>query len=94
MEKSVYNYPNPAEGSSTKIHFIVSQLADVSVTIYDMSGQIVEKLSLNSQAQPLIDSEIEWRLDGIASGIYSARVEAVNNDGKREHAFCKIAVIK
>lgn len=94
VEKSVYNYPNPAEGNSTKIHFVVSQLADVSVTIYDMSGQIVEKLNLNSQAQPLIDSEVEWRLDGIASGVYSARVEAVTDDGKREHAFCKIAVIK
>ncbi len=91
---SVYNYPNPTEGRETAIHFIVSKPADITIKIYDMSGQVVDELSSGMQAQPMIDNEIEWNLDGIESGVYMARVEAVSDDGKREHSFCKIAVIK
>jgi len=41
----------------------------------------------------MIDNEVTWNLDGIESGVYNARLEAVGNS-KREYKFFKIAVIK
>jgi len=91
VQELVYNYPNPTEGNFTTIHYFVNYPADIYIKIYDLSGEVIDEI--RTVGQPLIDNEVIWNLDGIESGVYNARLEAVGN-GKREYKFFKIAVIK
>lgn len=91
VKESVYNYPNPTEGNSTTIHYFVRYPADIFIKIYDLSGEVIDEI--RSVGLPMVDNEVPWNLDGIESGVYNARLEAVGN-GKREYKFFKIAVIK
>ncbi len=91
VKELVYNYPNPTEGNFTTVHYFVNYPADIHIKIYDLSGEVIDEI--RTVGQPLIDNEVIWNLDGIESGVYNARLEAVGN-GKREYKFFKIAVIK
>lgn len=88
---SVYNYPNPTEGQSTTIRYTIGQEADVTIRIFDLSGDLVAELPGTGFAHT--ENEIVWDLSQVASGIYLCRVEA-KRGGQREMAFCKIAVVK
>jgi hypothetical protein len=87
-----YNYPNPVYESTTAIRFFVSEDADVSIKIYDLSGGKVDQL--HTLANGGFDNEIIWNVSSIQSGIYLARIEAKSITGKVESAIIKIAVVK
>ena len=91
VKKSVYNYPNPARGGQTMIHYVVNESCTIRVRIYNLAGELVAELG--DGAAPIVDNEVIWQLDNVSSGVYMARVEADNGTTK-EHAFCTIAVIK
>jgi len=91
VDNSVYGYPNPTEGNSTMIHFVVNYESQIKIEIYDLTGELVTEL--HSAGSPQVDNEVVWNLVDVESGVYLARVQASAN-GRSEHAICKIAVIK
>jgi hypothetical protein len=89
--KSVYNYPNPTEGTSTTIRYTLNAPASVKIKIYDIAGDYVDELTGSGFAPAA--NEVQWSLADVQSGVYLARVEAVGED-QTEVAIIKIAVIK
>ena len=87
-----YNYPNPVFGNETNIHYYVAEDAKINIKIFDLAGDFVAEL--NDNAKGGMDNETIWKLDGIQSGVYIARVEATGNSGKTESNIIKIAIIK
>ncbi len=90
--EKAYNWPNPVYGNETNIRYFVSEDSDVSIKIFDISGDLVA--NLNSKATGGFDNETKWNVSGIQSGVYYARIEAKSNSGKTANKLIKIAVIK
>ena len=88
--KRVYNYPNPNSGNSTKIRYYLNEAAHVTIRIFDASGMPVTEFDGPGQAG--VDNEIEWNVEGIASGVYLCRVKAVS-DTRSESRIIKIMVV-
>ena len=88
---SVYNYPNPTQGSATTIRYSLGQEAEVRIRIYDLAGDLVDEFPGTGHAHT--ENEVDWDLAGVASGVYLCRVEA-RGSGATQTAFCKIAVVK
>lgn len=90
-KKMVYNYPNPTEGNATTIRYYLRDAADVSIRIYDMSGELVKEFPGPGLAR--VENEVIWDLSQVQSGVYLARVNA---KAERESgtAIIKIAVVK
>jgi hypothetical protein len=87
----VYNYPNPTEGNSTTIRYLLNSQAEVAIKIYDLAGELVDELAGPGFGQA--ENEVDWRLDNIESGVYLARVEA-RTDTDSDVVIFKIAVVK
>lgn len=93
MPKSkVYNYPNPARGSTTTIRYYLSEAATVKIRIFDMAGDHV--VTLTGTGVPQSENEVVWNLNRIQSGIYFAKIEARNVSGHSVTRTVKIAVTK
>ncbi len=90
-EKMVYNYPNPTEGNATTIRYYLRDAADVSIRIYDMSGELVKELS--GPGLEGVENEVNWDISNVQSGVYLARVHAKSENESRT-AIIKIAVVK
>jgi hypothetical protein len=88
---TVYNWPNPVYGTSTQIRYYTSEDAEMTVTIFDISG--VKITELKGKGNKGLDGELTWDVSNIQSGVYIARVEA-RGASKTEAVFIKIAVIK
>ena len=87
----VYNYPNPTQGNSTRIRYRLNETATVTITVIDAAGDLVAELQGPGVSQA--DNEVEWRLDGIESGVYLARVQAAG-ESSTAVKIIKIAVMK
>jgi M6 family metalloprotease-like protein len=87
---SVYNYPNPASGSTT-IRYYLNSDSNVKIDIFDFMGERVHSASLRGTAH--MDNEYVWDCSDIASGVYFCRVEA-DNGHSRKHEIIKIALVK
>ncbi len=87
----VYNYPNPVYSTSTNIRFYTAENAEIIVTILDLTG--VKVTELRGRNIGGMDGELKWDVTKIQSGVYYARVEAINSQ-KSEVAFIKISVVK
>ncbi len=83
----VYNYPNPAAGSTT-LRFSVREAGPVSVTFYNSAGDIVKEL--NASALAGVDNEVEVGLADLAPGVYFCQLET--GSGDRKH--CKVAILR
>jgi|GEM_PF-3502411 len=70
------NYPNPFN-SETKIRYQLPVNSLVSLTIYDINGQIVEQLVDDHQLAG--SYHYSWQAPQHASGIYFCKLEAVSN---------------
>ena len=68
------NYPNPFN-PSTVISFALPTAGDYSLTIYNVTGQVVEVFNGSADAG---EHSVEWMADGEASGIYFYKLEADN----------------
>ncbi len=75
------SYPNPFN-ARTVIEYTVSTPADVSVSIYDVLGNMVTRLrSGNHEAG---SHRVTWSVDNYASGIYFYRIESADySESKR-----------
>ena len=70
-----YNYPNPFN-STTKIRFSLSAAADYTISIYDISGRLVDTIKDSGLAGT---NSITWSLSGkdaVASGVYFYKITA------------------
>ncbi len=88
---TVYNYPNPVESDYTTIRYRLNKSARVKITIFDLSGQIVDVITGSSFAN--IENEVRWHVGDVQSGVYLAQVEAQADDEVSTVTF-KIAVVK
>lgn len=91
VEKA-YNWPNPVYDNETNIRYFVTEDSDVSIKIFDLSGDLVAEIA--DKATGGYDNETKWNVSGIQSGIYYARIEVKSNSGKSANKVIKIAVIK
>ncbi|MBU1874656.1 T9SS type A sorting domain-containing protein, partial [bacterium] len=67
------NYPNPFN-PSTVIQYSIPKTSHVSLTIYNMTGQIVEKL-INQTQEPGFYS-VNWDARIVSTGMYFYRIQA------------------
>jgi|GEM_PF-2805473 len=67
------NYPNPFN-QETNIEFALPQAAEVTVTVYNVLGQVVEVLV--DSALPAGYHVVHWNNEGVASGVYLYRIVA------------------
>ena len=67
--------PNPFN-PSTRITFSVPQATTVRLSVYDVKGRLVERLVQGTRAAG--EHSVEFRADGLASGIYFYRLEVGN----------------
>ena len=65
--------PNPFN-PATRVSYFLPNDADVSVSIYDVSGRLVERLV--NERQPAGEHTVEWNASRASSGIYFCRFEA------------------
>jgi M6 family metalloprotease-like protein len=91
-KKSVYNWPNPAKGSSTNFRFFLNEPSTVNISIYDLNGNRVKELSETFTASG-DNFEIEWDVSSKSSGIYTAVLEFISGS-KNEKYKVKVAIIK
>ncbi len=85
-----YCWPNPAR-EATAIRYFLNEPAQITITIYDISGSVVTKINTSGQAG--LPNEIIWELKDIARGGYYAVVEA-KSANRTERKVVKIAVVK
>ncbi len=83
-----YCWPNPAD-DHTAIRYFLNYKADVTIDIFDITGEKIE--SLSGTNDPGFPNEVVWNTTNIARGAYIAVLEA-KGQGKSETHKIKIAV--
>ena len=91
-QSKAYNWPNPVYEGTTNIRYFVSEDSKAEVTIFDLAGDLVAKLTGNGIGG--FDNEIVWNVKDIQSGVYFAHLEVTSNTGQTNSKIIKIAVIK
>ncbi|MCF6268831.1 MAG: T9SS type A sorting domain-containing protein [Melioribacteraceae bacterium] len=91
-QSKAYNWPNPVYYGVTNIRYFVSEDSKAEVTIFDLAGDLVAKLSGNGIGG--FDNEIVWNVNNIQSGVYFAHLQVTSTSGKTDRKIIKIAVIK
>ncbi len=91
-QSKAYNWPNPVYEGTTNIRYFVSEDSKTEVTIFDLAGDLVAKLSGNGVGG--FDNEIVWNVNNIQSGVYFAHLQVTGISGKTDSKIIKIAVIK
>jgi hypothetical protein len=79
------NYPNPFN-AKTLINFALPTESDVTISIYNITGQLVETLSGHFAAG---QQSITWDANEVASGVYFAKV----SNGQSDHLM-KMTLMK
>ncbi len=79
-------YPNPANPTTT-FSILTNYTAEVDITIFNIRGQLIKKVSLNVPGNQKI--KWHWRGDNslnniVASGIYFARIESLHHNRIRK----------
>ena len=67
------NYPNPFNASTT-ISYSLSITSDVTISIYDMLGRLIE--TINSEIQAAGEHSVVWNADNFATGVYFYKITA------------------
>jgi hypothetical protein len=91
-QSKAYNWPNPVYEGTTNIRYFVAEDSKAEVTIFDLAGDLVAKLSGNGIGG--FDNEIVWNVNNIQSGVYFAHLQVTGTSGKTDTKIIKIAVIK
>ena len=86
-----YNWPNPVYDGTTYIRYFVRDDARVSISVFDMAGDLVQEFS--GPGIGGVDNEVAWDVSGIQSGIYMARIEA-QGGGASGVAIIKVAIVR
>lgn len=76
LDKEKYqlkNFPNPFSNSTT-ISFVLEETSDITIKIYNQSGQLIEEL-LNDRRKDKGKHIIEWNSSGNTPGIYIIKLQ-------------------
>jgi hypothetical protein len=68
-----HNFPNPASITTT-IRFVVPDVCDITISIYDVAGRKVK--TVNRSSVPAGENEIEVDVATLVPGVYTYRLEA------------------
>ncbi|MBT7619272.1 MAG: T9SS type A sorting domain-containing protein, partial [Calditrichaeota bacterium] len=81
-------YPNPFN-STIRLSYGLPEATDVTISIYDLTGRMVESLVNNNQLAGVYD--VTWKSAGknTASGIYFVRMLAGDFKGVRKVTYIK-----
>ncbi len=71
------NYPNPFN-PSTKIHYSLANSAKITLTVYDILGNLVQILA--NEQQTAGNHEVNFNGTNLASGLYIYRLQAQNTE--------------
>lgn len=89
--EETYNWPNPVRGA-TYLRWRVSRPARVTITIVDGGGARVDELAFEDVPAG-VSMEQVWDRD-VPSGVYYARIRAVDRQGREAVKLIKMAVIR
>jgi hypothetical protein len=67
------NYPNPFN-ASTSISYSLSKPSDVTISIYDMLGRLID--TINNETQITGEHSVIWNAGNFASGVYFYKITA------------------
>ncbi|MFH1687611.1 MAG: hypothetical protein ABIE70_08845 [bacterium] len=91
-QEKFFNYPNPVQNGMTRIRYFLGQDASrVNLTIYDLAGQVEERLTGPTSGG--LNHDVEWSCSGVVPGVYRCMIE-IDFGGRTETAFTDIAVIR
>jgi hypothetical protein len=90
-EDRAYNWPNPVYDGLTNIRYYLSENADVTIGIYEMTGEKVTEF--DGPGIGGTDNEVRWDAGNVQSGIYLGRIEA-RSENQSKVLFIKIAVVR
>ncbi len=90
IDSETYNWPNPVT-SDTRVRVLTSRPADISITIINYSGQLIQELSGTSPGSSPVEFEVNT--DPLKSGVYFVRVTA-SSEGTKAHKVIKMVVIR
>ncbi len=83
-------YPNPITGDYGTFRITPADATDCSITVYTVDGRIVFKTYRNqTDLIPGVSNEIRMKADGLASGLYIAKIET-----KQKTLIYKLGVLK
>jgi hypothetical protein len=88
----LHNVINPLRGEKTNLHYVVDKAGYVTITVFDLSGDIVNVLYRGQQAAGEYSTSWDGRNRGgriVARGIYFVRVVGPGFDEMR-----KVMVVK
>jgi len=91
-ESSVYAYPNPADGDHVYIHYLLGEEASIDVTIYDIAGNLIERIEENDDGHT--ENRVTWNCGDVASGVYFCRFAARSSSGESKVVFCPVAIAR
>jgi hypothetical protein len=88
----VQNYPNPFN-PSTKIKYALPVESNITISIYNLLGELVETL-INKVEQPGY-YEVEWNASNLSSGMYIYSMHAKETaSGKEMRSIKKMVLMK
>jgi hypothetical protein len=82
IETNLSAYPNPFS-SSTTVEFTVTEATSANVTVYNLTGEVVAVL-FNGQTEAGAAYKLQFRPEGVASGIYIAKLTTSSGVVKSE----------
>ncbi len=85
------NYPNPFNPATT-IRYYIPKPARVKVSIYNLNGRLLE--TVVDERQPAGEHSVEWRADGVATGLYFYKMEAISEYGDSFRALKKMLLVR
>jgi flagellar hook assembly protein FlgD len=88
----LHNVINPLRGEKTNLHYVVDKPGYVTITVFDLSGDIVNVLYRGQQAAGQYSTSWDGRNRGgriVARGLYFVRVVGPGFDEMR-----KVLVVK
>ena len=80
------NYPNPFHGI-TPINYTVRTRKHVNLSVYDISGRIVD--TLVDDVRSPSDYEVDWNPKGLSSGVYIYRLVSGRTNISRKMLYIK-----
>ncbi|MCX6826354.1 MAG: T9SS type A sorting domain-containing protein, partial [candidate division Zixibacteria bacterium] len=83
-------YPNPTLSGRTTIRCFLGANANVTLTMYDLSGKRVDEIKMYGQQGTI---EKEWNGSRLPTGVYRCYIKA-DFGGEIRSAFIDIAIVK
>ncbi len=85
-----YCYPNPSLDGRTTIRYFLGEPADVTLSFYDMIGNLVGEQNLTGVGG--VPNEYDWNGSSLPSGVYRCIIKADFN-GDEQTSFIDIAIV-